>query len=156
MPGERERKLESLGYPLDRVPGVGAIYRPVVIDGTIVYTAGAIPLDLDQHVSPGKVVSQVSIVDAQRAAELCAANILRNVRNAIGELERIERVLRTVGYVNSDPDFTQQHIVINGASELLRDVLGAEAGIGVRTALGMAGLPLGACVEVDVIFKLKS
>lgn len=155
MLGETDKKLESLGFPLDRVPGVGAIYKAVVIDGATVYSAGAVPLDVDRHVSPGKVPSQISIEEAQQAARLCGANILRNVRKQIGSLDRIERVLKVIGYVNCEPDFTQQHIVINGASELLREVFG-ENGVGVRAAVGMAGLPLGACVEVEAILKLKS
>lgn len=152
---DRDRKLEALGYPLDRVPGVGAIYKPVVIDGTTVYTSGNVPFDGDQLVGVGKVPTDVSVEEAQRHAALCAANILRHVRRAVGSLDRIERVLKTMGYVNSEPAFTDQHLVINGASELLRDVLGDDHGIGVRTAIGMASLPLGSSVELDVIFKLK-
>ena len=151
-----DRKLESLGYPLDRVPGIGAIYKPVVIDGTTVYTSGNVPFDGDQLVGVGKVPTEVSIAEGQKYAALCAANILRHVRRAVGSLDRVERVLKTVGYVNCEPTFTDQHIVINGASELLRDVLGPEHGIGARTAIGMAALPLGVSVEVDVIFKLKA
>ncbi|MEX2212518.1 MAG: RidA family protein [Phycisphaeraceae bacterium] len=154
MLGECDKRLEALGYPLDRVPGVGAIYKPVVIDGTTIYTSGCVPFDGDRLTSKGKVPSQVSLADAKVAAALCAANVLRNVRKAIGSLDRIERVLRTIGYVNSDLDFTEQHLVINGASQLLRDVLG-DNGIGTRTAIGMAQLPLGSSVEVDVILKLK-
>ena len=156
MASDREQKLESLGYPLDRIPGVGAIYVPVVVDGTTVYTSGAVPMDGATLVGKGKVPTEVSLEDAKKHAALCAANILRNVRKAVGSLDRIERVLKTVGYVNSDPTFGDQHLVINGASELLRDVLGDDAGIGVRTAIGMAGLPLGSSVEVDIIFKLKA
>ena len=147
--------LESLGYPLDRTPGVGAIYKHVVIDGTTVYTAGAVPFDGDKLVGKGKVPTEVSLEEAKKHAALCAANILRNVRKAVGSLDRVERVLRTVGYVNSDPDYTEQHLVINGASELLRDVFG-DNGVGVRTAIGMASLPLGSSVEVDIILQLKS
>jgi len=155
MLGECDKRLEALGFPLDRVPPIGAIYKPVVIDGLTVYTSGSVPMDGDKLASKGKVPSQVSLADAKKAAALCAANVLRNVRKAIGSLDRIERVLRTVGYVNTDADFIEQHLVINGASELLRDVLG-DAGIGTRTAIGMAQLPLGSSVEVDVIFKLKA
>ena len=155
MPSDREQKLESLGYPLDRVPGVGAIYVPVVVDGTTCYTSGAVPFDGTTLVGKGKVPTEVSPEEAKRHAALCAANILRNVRKHVGSLDRIERVLRTVGYVNSEPTFPDQHLVINGASELLIAVLGDQAGIGVRTAIGMAGLPLGSSVEVDIIFKLK-
>ena len=155
MLGECDRKLEALGYPLDRVPGIGAIYKPVVIDGTTVYTSGSVPFDVDVLVGKGKFPSQVSIEEGKRHAALCAANILRNVRNAVGSLDRVERVLRTLGYVNSEPTFTDQHLVINGASELLRDVFG-ENGVGARTAIGMASLPLGSSVEVDIVLKLKA
>lgn len=154
MLGERDRKLESLGYPLDRVPPVGAVYKPVVVDGTTIYTSGSVPMDGDRLASKGKVPSQVSLADAKRAAALCAANVLRNVRLHVGSLDRVARVLRTVGYVNSDLDFTEQHLVINGASELLREVFGDD-GVGARTALGLAALPLGSSVEVDIVLRLR-
>lgn len=155
MATDADRKLESLGFPLDRIPGVGAIYKPVVIDGTTVYTSGNVPFDGDRLVGVGKVPTDVSVEEAKRYAALCAANVLRHVRKAVGSLDRIERVLRTVGYVNSDPAFTEQHLVINGASELLREVFG-EDGVGARTAIGMAALPLGASVEVDIVLKLRA
>jgi len=149
-----DEKLEALGYPLERVPGPGAIYKPVVVDGTTVYVSGAVPVDGDRLVSKGKVPSEVSLEDAQEAAALCAANNLRVVRNEIGSLERIERVLRITGYVNCDPDFTDPHVVINGASQLAADVFG-ENGIGARSALGLAQLPLGARGEVEMRLMLK-
>lgn len=150
-----EQQLEALGYPLDRLPSPGAIYKPVVIDGTTVYVSGCVPMDGGRNLaSRGKVPSQVSVEDAKRAAALCAANILRLVRKEIGSLDRIERVLRVTGYVNSDPDFTEQHLVINGASQLFVDVFGEE-GMHARSALGMAQLPQGASVEVEAILKLK-
>jgi enamine deaminase RidA (YjgF/YER057c/UK114 family) len=104
-------------------------------------------------VSVGKVPSQVSLTDATKAAALCAANVLRAVQQHLGSLDRVERVVRITGYVNSDPDFTDQHLVINGASQLVRDVFG-EMGRHARTALGMAQLPLGSSTEVEMIFKL--
>jgi enamine deaminase RidA (YjgF/YER057c/UK114 family) len=156
MPLAPDETLESLGYPLDRLPLPGAIYKPVVIDGTTVYVSGCIPMDGGRNLaSRGKVPSQVSVEDAKRAAALCAANILRLVRKEVGSLERVERVLRVTGYVNSDPDFTEQHLVVNGASQLFVDVFG-EAGMHARSALGMAQLPLGASVEVEAILKLKA
>jgi enamine deaminase RidA (YjgF/YER057c/UK114 family) len=96
----------------------------------------------------------VPFEDATRAAALCAANVLRAVRKHFGSLDAIERVVRITGYVNSDPDYTEQHLVINGASQLVRDVFG-DAGRHARTALGMAQLPLGASVEVEMILELK-
>lgn len=152
----RDEKLESLGYPLDRVPKPGAIYKPVVIDGSTVYVSGCVPFDGHGNLaSQGKVISQVSLAAAQKAAALCAANVLRLVRQELGSLERVERMLRVTGYVNSDPDFTDQHLVINGASQLFVDVFGTEAGIHARSAVGMAQLPLGSSVEVEAILRLR-
>ena len=155
--GERDRKLEAMGYPLDRVPRPGAIYKPVLIDGTTVYVSGCVPFDGHGNLaSKGKVPSEVSLADAQKAAALCAANVLRLVRQELGSLDRIDRVLKVLGFVNTDPDFTDQHLVINGASQLFVDVLGPEHGIHARSAVGMAQLPLGSSVEVEAILKLKA
>jgi enamine deaminase RidA (YjgF/YER057c/UK114 family) len=152
---ERERKLEALGYPLSKTLSAGAIYRPVVVDGTTVYVSGCVPFDGDKNLaSKGKVPSQVSLEDARKAAALCAANVLRLVRQELGSLDRVERVLRVTGYVNSDADFTDQHLVINGASQLFVDVFGV-AGWHARSAVGMAQLPLGASVEVEAILKAR-
>src|SRR6185312_9604466 len=98
---------------------------------------------------------QVNVEEATRAAALCAANVLRAVRAHVGSLDRIERVVRITGYVNAEVDFTDCHLVINGASHLVRDIFG-EAGRHARTALSMAQLPLGASVEVEMIFQLKT
>ena len=153
--GEREQKLEALGYPIHDVPGPGAIYKPVVIHGNTVYVSGAVPMAGGQLASRGKVPSEVSLEDAQQAAALCAANNLRFVIKELGSLDRIERVIRVTGYVNSDADFTDQHLVINGASQLLKEVFGEE-GIGARSALGMGQLPLGSSTEVEMILALRT
>src|SRR3954467_2603842 len=152
---EREQKMISLGYSPECNLKPGAIYRPVVIDGTTAYVAGCVPFDDQQRLtSKGKVPTEVSLEEAQKAAALCAANILRLVRREVGSLDRIERMLKVVGFVNSDPAFGEQHLVINGASQLFVDVLG-EAGWHARSAIGTAALPLGASVEVEAIVKLK-
>jgi enamine deaminase RidA (YjgF/YER057c/UK114 family) len=151
-----DEKLASLGFPLDRNLTPGAIYRSVVIDGTTAYVSGCVPFDGDKNlVSRGKVISEISVAQAQKAAALCAANVLRLIRQEVGSLEKVERMLRVTGYVNSDVDFTDQHLVINGASQLFCDVFG-QAGMHARTAIGMAQLPLGSSVEVEAIVKLKS
>src|SRR5438128_9872361 len=147
---DRDRKLEQMGYPLDRVPTPGAIYKPVVVDGNTIYVSGCVPFDGPGNlVSKGKVISQVSVPEAQKAAALCAANVLRLVRQEIRSLDHIERMLKVLGFVNSDADFLEQHLVINGASELFREILGPDAGVGARSAVGMVSLPLGASVEVE-------
>lgn len=152
----REAKLEELGYPVDDAPSPAAVYRPLSIDGTTAYCSGAVPLASGQVAFSGKVPSQTSLVDAQKSAALCAANCLRMARAELGSLDRIERVLRITGYVNSEPDFTDQHLVINGASQLVLDVFGDDLGLAARSALGAAQLPLGCSTEVEMIFKLKS
>jgi enamine deaminase RidA (YjgF/YER057c/UK114 family) len=152
---EREKKLETLGYPLSKCTPEGKLVDPLAIAGNILYASGQVPFDGDVLTSKGKVPSQVSVEEATRAAALCAANVLRTVRAHVGSLDRIERVVRITGYVNADVDFTDCHLVINGASQLVRDVFG-EAGRHARTALSLAQLPLGASVEVEMIFQLKS
>ena len=150
---DREKKLEELGYAIDRITPEGKLVDAVAVVGRTIYASGQVPFDGDQLVSKGKVPSQISAADATRAAALFAANVLRAVRRHVGSLDAIERVVRITGYVNSDPDFTDQHLIINGASELVRAVFG-DAGRHARTALGMAQLPLGSSVEVEMILQL--
>lgn len=147
--------LHGLGYPLEKTSPEGKLVDAFAEDGEILYASGQVPFDGDQLASRGKVPSQISMDAATKAAALCAANVLRAVRKYLGSLDRVERVLRITGYVNADPDFTDEHLIINGASQLIRDVFG-EAGRHARTALGVAQLPLGASVEVDMILKIKA
>ena len=153
--GDREQKLEAAGYPLDRGPKEGPIIDLLTVLGDTVYASGQVPFDAGVLTSKGKVPSQVSVEDATKAAALCAANILRAIVVKLGSLDKIERVVRVTGYVNTDPDFTDCHLVINGATDLLKAVFGPEAGKHARTALGMGQLPLGTSVEVEAIFQLK-
>lgn len=153
--GEREKRLEKLGYPLDRGPKEGPIIDLLSVAGDVVFASGQVPFDAGALTSKGKVPSQVSVEEATKAAALCAANILRAVSLKLGSLDRVERAVRMTGYVNADPDFTDCHLVINGATELVKRVLGEEAGRHARTALGMAQLPLGTSVEVEMIFLLR-
>jgi len=154
MIGITDNKLQELGYPLDHCCFKPGMVQPAVVDGLTVYCSGAVPFDGDLLTHVGKVPSVVKPDDAYKAAALCAANCLRNARSVIGSLDRIERVLRVTGYVYSDADFSEQHLVINGASQLLSDLLG-ENGFHARTALGVAALPLGSSVEVEMILRLK-
>jgi enamine deaminase RidA (YjgF/YER057c/UK114 family) len=151
----RQQLLESGGYPIDRLITGGTLFDSLAIDGTTVYVSGHVPFDGDDLLYVGKVPSQVSVEDAKKAAALCTANILRAVHKELGSLERISRVVRITGFVNSDPDFTEQHIVMNGASKLVREVFG-EAGRHARSALGMAQLPLGVAVEVEMILQCEA
>ena len=153
--GEREAKLEQLGYPIVDAPAAAAIYRLVSVDGTTAYCSGALPVSAGKLAFQGKVPSDVSVDEAQKAAAMCAANCLRMAYQEFGTLDRVARVLRVTGYVNTDLDFTEPHLVINGASQLLLDVFGDENGLAARSAVGVAQLPLGSSVEVEMIFKLR-
>lgn len=153
--GEREKKLEEIGYPLDRGPKEGPVIDLLSVVGDVVFASGQVPFDAGTLTSKGKVPSQVSVAEATKAAALCAANVLRAVALKLGSLDRVERALRLTGYVNVDPDFTDCHLVINGATDLIKQVLGPEAGRHARTAIGMAQLPLGASVEVEMVLQLR-
>jgi enamine deaminase RidA (YjgF/YER057c/UK114 family) len=155
MQNKRDLKLEECGYPLERTTPEGKLVDSLAIDGTTIYASGQVPFDGDNLTSIGKVPSQVSVSDATKAAALCAANVLRVVRNKIGTLDNIARVVRVTGYVNSDAGFTDEHLVINGASDLLLKVF-EENGRHARTAIGVAQLPLGASTEVEMILRLKT
>lgn len=150
-----EKKLETLGYPLDQTTPGGDLVEAVRLDENVAYASGQVPFLKGELASKGKVPSQVSVEDAQQAAALCAANVLRALRVKLGSLDHVENVIRITGYVNADTDFTDAHLVINGASELVRDVFG-DAGRHARTAIGVTQLPLGASTEVEMIVRVKA
>lgn len=149
----RQEALEARGYSIDGAPAPGGLYSPVVVHDNVAYLSGIVPVSDGAVVSKGKVPSQVSVEDAGKAAELCAANLLRVFARDVAPLEQIGRIIKVIGYVNSDPDFSEPQVVVNGASQLLLDVLG-EAGKHARAAVGMATLPLGASVEVEMMVAL--
>lgn len=150
-----ERKLEELGYALRLPPTLSARpYEPLVQVGRIVYGSGN--TSLDRHagtIFAGKVGAEVDVETARQYARIAMLNALAAFKSYLGELGRIERFVRLTGYVNSAPDFTRQAEVINGASELLREVFG-DRGRHARSAIGVAQLPGGASVEVEAIIEL--
>ncbi len=149
------KRLETLGYPIGDVPSPGGLYTPVTLIGSIAYISGAVPVTQGHLKYPGRVPSDIDLPTAQKAAALCVANNLRMFHQKAGHLDGILRVLRLTGYVNSDPHFTDQHLVINGASQLLKDVFG-DLGVGARSAIGVAQLPLGSAVETELILEIRS
>lgn len=150
---DREKKLEMLGYPIDEAPKAAGLYTPLVVSGSTAYLSGMVPFENGALKYAGKVPSQISVEQATDAAAICAANLLRVVKRDLGSLDRIGKLVKLTGFVNSDAEFTDQHVVMNGASKLLLDVLG-DAGAHARSAVGMANLPIGAAVEVELIFEL--
>ncbi|WP_326598247.1 RidA family protein [Streptomyces sp. NBC_01803] len=148
-----EAKLGELGLTLpDVVPPAGS-YVPAVRSGRYVYTAGQVPLVDGKLPLAGKVGAEVTPEQANELARICALNALAAVKSVAGDLDRIARVVKVVGFVASVPEFTGQPQVINGASDLLGAVLG-EKGRHARSAVGVAALPLDAPVEVEIQVEL--
>jgi len=155
MPGIVDEKLRELGITLPPAPAPAANYAPYAMSGGFLFIAGQLPKNESGAVIEGKLGDTVSIEEGQRAARVCTLNILAQAQAALGNLDRITLCLRLNGFVNSLPDFTQQPTVINGASDLIGEVLGT-AGVHSRIAVGVASLPMGAAVEVDAVFAVTS
>jgi enamine deaminase RidA (YjgF/YER057c/UK114 family) len=149
-----EQRLEELGLSLPEVAAPVAAYVPAVVSGSYVYTSGQLPFINGELPASGKVGAGVSPEDAKNLAAACAVNALAAVKAQIGDLDRITRIVKVVGFVASDPSFTGQPGVVNGASELLGKVMG-EAGAHARSAVGVAVLPLDAPVEVELIAEFQ-
>jgi enamine deaminase RidA (YjgF/YER057c/UK114 family) len=149
-----EARLSHLGLTLPIPAAPAANYLPFVLHDGVLYISGQLPL-VDGAVScRGKLGDSVTVEAGQAAARACAINILAQAKAALGgNLERISQVLRITGYVASSPAFTDQHLVINGASNLLAEVLGP-CGRHARAALGVAALPLDAAVEIDAMIAV--
>jgi enamine deaminase RidA (YjgF/YER057c/UK114 family) len=147
-----EARLADLGIALPDVAPPVAAYVPAVISGNHVYTSGQLPFIEGKLTASGKVGAHggVDAATAQSLAATCAVNALAAIKSQIGDLDRITRIVKVVGFVASDPSFTGQPGVVNGASELLGAVLG-EAGVHARSAVGVAVLPLDSPVEVEVV-----
>ncbi|WP_049573780.1 RidA family protein [Streptomyces sp. SBT349] len=152
--GSVEARLAELGLTLPEVAPPVAAYVPAVVTGPYVYTSGQVPLVGGRLEVTGKVGAEVGPELAKELARTCALNALAAVKSVAGDLGRIVRVVKVVGFVASAPDFTGQPQVINGASELLGQVLG-ERGRHARSAVGVAVLPLGAPVEVEMQVELS-
>ena len=150
-----EEKLKSLNITLPTPPKPAGAYIPVVRSQQMVYVSGQIPIEEGKVAFKGKVPSTQSLEQAQKAAKLCIINALAQLKNELGSLDKIARIVRVSGFVNSEPDFTEQPKVINAASDLLFEVFG-EKGQHSRIAIGVASLPLGSTVEIDVIVEAKS
>ena len=148
------KKLAELGISLPDAPAPAANYVPFVRTGNLVYVSGQVSMDADGLVR-GKLGENMSVEDAQKAARLCALNLLAQVNAACdGDLNKVVQVVKLTGFVNATPDFTQHPQVVNGASDLMAEVFG-DAGRHSRAAVGSSSLPLGVAVEVEGIFQVS-
>lgn len=148
-------RLEAMGVELSEPPKPVASYVGFVRHGDLVFVSGQLPLRDGALMATGLFGRDVSLEDGQLAARQCAINLLSQVRVACdGDLERIERCVRLGGFVASMPDFTDHPKVVNGASDFIGEALG-ERGAHARAAVGVAALPLNACVEIEGLFAIR-
>ena len=145
-------RLAILGLELPSLATPAGAYIPAVVSGNLVFTSGQLPFVSGALPATGKVGGTVSPEDAKTHAATCVLNALAAVQFAIGSLDRVTRIVKVVGFVASDPSFTGQPGVINGASELLGEIFG-DAGVHARSAVGVAVLPLDSPVEVELIVE---
>ena len=151
-----ESRLGELGIELPRPAAPVANYVGCVRSGGLLVVSGQLPIGPDGKIDPahlGRVETDVTAEAARTAARLCAINVLAQLRAAIGNLDDVRGCLRLGGFIASGPEFTGHAAVMNGASDLVVEVLG-EAGRHARSTIGVAGLPLGACVEVEGLFEV--
>jgi enamine deaminase RidA (YjgF/YER057c/UK114 family) len=152
MAESAETILKAMGIELPAMAAPAANYVPSVRTGDLLFVSGQV------SISPagrfvGKVGTTLTIEEGQKAARICAINILANIKASLGSLEKVARIVKVTGFVNCAPEFEDPHKVINGCSDLLTEVLGLR-GKHARSAVGMASLPLGAAVEVEAIVEI--
>ena len=148
-----ESRLAAAGVTLPEAAAPAANYVPYVVFGSMLQTSGQLPLEAGKLAVSGKLGGDVSLEDGQKAARLCAINILAQAKDALGgDWDRVKRLLKLTVFVASDPSFTEQHKVANGASDFLVEILG-DAGRHARSAVGVPSLPMDAAVEIEAIFE---
>lgn len=154
MAGKIDAKLRELGIQLQEPAAPVANYVGYVISGNLVFVSGQVTLEGGELKYQGKVGAEISVEDGQRAARICAINIIAQLKAACGgDLDRVKRIVRLGGFVNSTPEFTQQPEVVNGASDLMVEVFG-DAGKHCRAAVSAGALPRNVAVEVDCIAEI--
>jgi enamine deaminase RidA (YjgF/YER057c/UK114 family) len=150
-----DAKLAELKLELPPAPKAMGVYKPVVIIGNMAYVSGHGPLKPDSTLMVGRVGSEVDQQAGYNAAKQTGLAILASLKRELGSLDRVKRVIKTLGMVNSTADFANHPAVINGCSELFAQVWGADNGVGARSAVGMGSLPGNISVEIEVIFELN-
>lgn len=155
MPGRIETQLKNLKIELPNAASPLANYVPAVRTGNLLFVSGQVCQWNGERRYVGKLGAEISLEDGKAAARLCALNLLAQAKRALdGDLDRIRRVVRLGGFVNAVPGFTEQPQVVNGASDLMVEVLG-EAGRHARAAVGVGSLPGGVAVEVEAVFEVS-
>jgi enamine deaminase RidA (YjgF/YER057c/UK114 family) len=155
MAGNIDKRLADFGIVIPAPAEPGGNYVGFVVTGNLVFLAGQVPVENGVRKYIGKLGREVSVEDGRKAAELAALNLLARLKAACGgDLDRVVRCVKVVGFVNSTPEFGDHPKVINGASDLLVKIFG-DAGRHARSAVGMGSLPFGVAVEVEAVFEIK-
>ena len=150
-----EARVAQLELALPPAPKPVAVYKPLVIAGNIAYVSGHGPLKADKTLITGRVGADLDLTAGKAAARQTGLAILATLREQLGSLDRVKRVIKVLGMVNSTPQFGEHPAVINGCSELFADVFGRDNGIGARSAVGMGSLPGNIAVEIEAIFEIE-
>src|SRR5687768_4204902 len=150
-----EARIAELKLELPPAPKPVAVYKTLVVAGNMAYVSGHGPLKADKTLILGRVGDDLDVAAGRMAARQVGLAILATLRAELGSLDRVRRVIKVLGMVNSTPEFQEHPAVINGCSELFADVFGRENGIGARSAVGMGSLPGNIAVEIEAIFELN-
>ncbi len=149
-----EKRITELKLELPPAPKPVAVYKPLVITGNLAFVSGHGPLRVDKTLITGRVGADLDVAAGKAAARQVGLAILATLRSELGSLDRVKRVIKVLGMVNSTPDFREHPAVINGCSELFAEIWGAEHGIGSRSAVGMGSLPGNIAVEIEATFEV--
>ncbi len=149
-----EKKLESINLSLPTLPGSKGIYKSCLTIDKLVYVSGHVSINTDGSYITGKLGDNVDEAQGKIAARQCGLAMLVSLKNHLGDLDKIKRVVKILGMVNATPDYEKQPIVINGCSELFAELWGNDNGLGVRSAVGMGSLPNNVAVEIEGIFEI--
>lgn len=151
-----ENRITELNLVLPPAPKPMGVYKPVVIAGTMAYVSGHGPLKSDKSLITGRVGEDLDLQAGKEAARQTGLAILASLRQALGTLDKVQRVIKVLGMVNCTANFREHPAVINGCSELFAEVFGPDAGVGARSAIGMGSLPGNIAVEIEAIFEVAS
>jgi enamine deaminase RidA (YjgF/YER057c/UK114 family) len=150
-----ESRLSELGIELPTAPKPMGVYKPIVVVGGIAYLSGHGPLQSDGSLISGRLGADLDVQGGYDAARLTGLGLLATLQNHLGSLDKVKRLVKLLGLVRCTDDFDQQPAVINGCSELFRDVFGDDAGVAARSALGTNSLPGKIAVEIEAIFEVE-
>lgn len=151
-----DARFAALNLQLPPAPQAMGLYRPIVVVGNLAHLSGHAPLQLDNTLTCGRLGADMDVEAGYQAARQTGLAVLATLKAKFDSLDRVKRLVKTFGLVQCTPEFTDQPAVLNGFSELMRDVFGEEDGIAARSAVGAPALPAGMAVEIEAIFELQS